>query len=528
MSLFLGSKRAGFFLLFLALIMVFTFVIDSNALGRRQLKCSAGKIVDENGNTVILRGFGLGNWLMPEGYMWKITSTSYDAPREMEAGVLDLVGGDTATANQFWRLFRANYHTEKDFCSMKAWGCNSVRISFNSTIVMPRDGQPASPPYIYKNEGWAIFDSIVAWCTRYQLWIIWDMHGAPGGQSGDNIADADGTPRLWTEPNTYWPRAIDLWKKIAQRYAENDWVVGYNLLNEPLLNKYGISRTVLRNFYVQCTDSIRKIDSKGLLFIDGDNYAQNFSELTPPWDPQVVYSFHCYPPCCSYFGLEAYQTQYGTPLWHGETGESGATDPYTIYTNCVNKLETHNPPIGWAWWTLKKFSNTTQPYSIAPTTGFQKIITYWNSGGTKPSVDSAKVWLLDMAVKTNTESSNVTYLPNMVNSLKLNGNAKCVVCTKDQTTSLFSKLKISQNIDKSGRVVLSFTMPYSCAAKISIYDLNGKLQKVLVNSKNLSSGEHNVIWDKKDKYGKNISKGIYIYRIDVNNEVASKQMALIN
>ena len=67
----------------------------------------------------------------------------------------------------------------------------------------------------------------------------------------------------------------------VQRYADNDWVIGYNLLNEPLLNTYGIDRINLRNFYVQLTDSIRTVDDKGLLFIDGDNYATEFHRSHP-------------------------------------------------------------------------------------------------------------------------------------------------------------------------------------------------------------------------------------------------------
>jgi len=510
----------------LALMMVMGSFVDSSALGRRQLHCgTGGNVLDESNAVVTLKGFGLGNWLMTEGYMWKITSTAYDAPREMEAGVLDLLGQDTATAKQFWKLFHDNYTTEKDFCSMKAWGCNSVRISFNANLLQPRSGQPATAPYIYDPEGWRILDNIVAWCTKYQIWIIWDMHGAPGGQSGDNIADADGTARLWTEPTIYQPRAIDLWMQIVRRYADNDWIVGYNLLNEPLLNKYGIDRVVLRNFYILCTDSIRKVDTKGLLFIDGDNYAQNFTSLTPPWDPQVVYSFHCYPPCCSYFGLDGYATQYNTPLWHGETGESGATDPYTAYTSCVTKLETHNPPVGWAWWTLKKFSNTTMPYSITMTPGFQAIINYWNTGAAKPTVANAKTALLDMAARTNTDSSNVTFLASMVTSLKLNPANKCTVPVQYLESVKPMGFAIGQKLVPNADVSISFTLPYSYPVKLSIFDLSGKLQKTLLNQ-TMAAGKQHVSWDRTNLSGRKVVSGVYFYTFTMGDKMLSKHFVL--
>ncbi len=510
-----------------ALTIVLGAFLDASALGRRQLHCgTGGNILDESGNVVTLKGFGLGDWLMTEGYMWGITSKSYDAPREMEAGIISLVG-DSATAKQFWKLYHDNYTTTKDFCAMKAWGCNAVRVGFNANLIQPRDGQPASAPYIYDPEGWRIMDSVVSYCTANQLWLIWDMHGAPGGQSADNIADADGTARLWTQPTVYQPRAIDLWMQIVRRYANNDWVIGYNLLNEPLLNTYGLDRMLLRNFYVQLTDSIRTVDNKGLLFIDGDNYAQNFTDLTPPWDAQIVYDFHCYPPCCSYFGLDAFATQYGTPFWHGETGESGATDPYAQYTNCVTQLESHNPPIGWSWWTIKKFNNVTQPWDVIRTPGFQTIISYWNNGGTAPSADSAKKWLLDMAVRTNSDSTaNVTYLPDLVKSLKLSQNNKCVVAAQPYHKSPAPMgLALNQRVVPNSQVVISFTLPASAPVTISIFDLGGRLEKTLANQ-TMAAGKQYVAWDRTNLAGKKVASGVYFFTFTMGDNRVSRHFVL--
>jgi|WetSurMetagenome_2_1015567.scaffolds.fasta_scaffold00977_10 endoglucanase len=510
-----------------ALMVAMGAFLDASALGRRQLHCSAGKILDESNNTVILRGFGLGDWLMTEGYMWGITSKSYDAPREMEAGIISLLG-DSADAKQFWKLYHDNYTTEKDFCTMKAWGVNAVRVGFNANLIQPRDGQPASAPYIYDPEGWRLLDNVVNWCTKNQLWIIWDMHGAPGGQSADNIADADGTARLWTQPTIYQPRAIDLWMQIVRRYADNDWIIGYNLLNEPLLNTYGIDRINLRNFYIQCTDSIRTVDNKGLLFIDGDNYAQNFTNLTPPWDPQVVYDFHCYPQCCSYFGLDGYATQYGTPFWHGETGESGATDPYTGYTNCVTQLEAHNPPIGWSWWTIKKFNNVTQAYDVIRTSGFQKIIDYWNgkAGATKPSADSAKKWLFDQAIRTNSDSTaNVTYLPNLVKALKLHQDRNCAVAVAYHESVKPVGLAVNQRVVPNSEVVISFTMPASAPVRINVFDLGGRLQKTLVD-RTMAAGKQCVSWDRTNMNGKRVASGVYFYTFTMGDSRVSHHFVL--
>lgn len=43
-------------------------------------------------------------------------------------------------------------------------------------------------------DGFARVDSLVEWCRESDLYLILDMHDAPGGQTGDNIDDSYGYP----------------------------------------------------------------------------------------------------------------------------------------------------------------------------------------------------------------------------------------------------------------------------------------------------------------------------------------------
>ena len=52
-------------------------------------------IVNESGKKVFLKGVGLGNWLLPEGYMWKFGGLG-DRPRKIEKVVADLIGKEKA------------------------------------------------------------------------------------------------------------------------------------------------------------------------------------------------------------------------------------------------------------------------------------------------------------------------------------------------------------------------------------------------------------------------------------------------
>ncbi len=396
--------------LFLTVILTFCLAV----LASHAYYTTKGRdIIDrKTGEKVILRGFGIGCWLLPEGYMWGIRKI--DRPWQFEEEITDLIGEKDAV--EFWRLYYNNFMTEGDVAAMKMWGVNSIRIALLASHLQPRNVQPEKPPYVYSEEGFKLLDSLVSWCEKHRMGIIWDMHGAPGAQNAENISDSDGEARLWTEKERYWPRCMDLWYKIAERYREKECIIGYDLLNEPLLRRYpDISENLLRELYIKLTDTIRVIDKEGIIFIEGDDWAQNFDMLEPlDWDPHLVIAFHSYPPTANSKALQRWdilRQKYNIPLWHGETGEQGP--PYHYVTRSTTFLEEQN--VGWSWWTHKKFDNYTQPWNCPRTPGFIKILDYWNEKAEKPSGEQAKDWLWDQARKTR--SDYCEFLPDMVRSI---------------------------------------------------------------------------------------------------------------
>jgi len=365
----------------------------------------------KTGERVILRGFGIGCWLLPEGYMWGIGK--YDRPWQFEKAIEELIGEEDA--RKFWEIYHRNFFTEEDVKAMKMWGVNSIRIALLASWLQPRDSQPDKPPFIYSEYGVSLLDSVVKWCERHDVGLIWDMHGAPGAQNAENISDSDGEARLWSEKEKYWPRLIDLWYKIAERYKDSDVIIGYDLLNEPLLIRYGYDPKLLRELYLVLTDTIRRVDSLGIIFIEGDDWAQNFDMLEPiDWDPHIAIAFHSYPPTSDEKGLarwEKLREKYNIPLWHGETGEQGP--PYDLNRKATKFLESRN--VSWSWWTHKKFDNVTQPWSVIRIHGFLKILDYWNGNADRPGRREARKFLFLQAELTN--SKYCQFYPDMVSSL---------------------------------------------------------------------------------------------------------------
>src|ERR1700694_623154 len=212
---------------------------------------SGGRLVDGLGEQLILRGVGLGNWLLPEGYMWKFEHPMTQSPREIEALVVDLVGLNLAA--DFWERFRTTFITEDDIARIRAEGMNHVRLPINSRVVMDDAGELIEA-------GLELIDRAIAWCRKHQLWVVLDLHGAPGGQTGTNIDDSPHhAPELFTDDG-YRSLTIKLWRALARRYCDETVVAAYDLLTEPLPNAYqDLYAGRLRDLYRELTAAIREV-----------------------------------------------------------------------------------------------------------------------------------------------------------------------------------------------------------------------------------------------------------------------------
>lgn len=348
-------------------------------------KCQGKNIVDKNGQVLLLRGIGLGGWLVPEGYMLHIPG--FGSPKSIHDLIQNLIG--EANTEQFYQLYRANYVAEKDIRQIAEWGFNSIRLPFNYRMLSPED-----QPGVYLEEGFVVIDSLIAWCKRYNLYVILDMHCAPGGQNAGNISDSDGTARLWTE-RANQDRTVDIWLKIAQRYANEEWILGYDLLNETVLPS-GHSNLELRNLYLRLCQTIRQVDNNHIIFLEGSDWGNNFESLTPPilFGTNIAYSFHKYWNPTTLASIQSFismRNSFSVPLWLGEFGENSNSWFY----DTVKLIEDNS--IGWCFWTHKKLDTITSPFNSPIASAYQTVLDYWNGRVGRPSEAFARNALFEMA-----------------------------------------------------------------------------------------------------------------------------------
>ena len=387
----------------LILMAVAALMVSCKPAPTSYLKTDGRHIVNGSGDTVLLHGIGLGGWMLQEPYMLKLSGVAlaqYDIRKKITA----LIGEERC--EEFYSAWLSNMVTRRDIDSLKAWGFNSVRLPMHYNLFTPPvESEPAPGEFTWIDKGFVMTDSLLAWCGANQMYLILDLHAAPGGQGNDiPIADVDTTePKLWEKEENRW-KTIALWHKLAERYRDEPWIGGYDLINETNYTLEG--NVALRKLMMEITTAIRMVDTNHIVFIEGNHFATDFAGLTPPWDNNMVYSFHKYWNQTTVETIQKYmdiRDEHNVPLWMGESGENNNE----WYRSAVQLLEAES--IGWAWWTLKKLGSESGIMNVAMPDGYQQIIDYWKGAGPAPSADEAYRVLMQLTENIRIENCTVNY-----------------------------------------------------------------------------------------------------------------------
>ncbi|GGH11153.1 glycoside hydrolase family 5 protein [Mucilaginibacter phyllosphaerae] len=324
------------------------------------------EIIGVNGKPFLMRGTNLGNWLVPEGYMFKFKNIS--SQRLINQALTELIGPEDT--GLFWKRFQDTYITEADIKFLKASGMNSIRIPFSYKLFTYEDYMGQNNP----NRGFELLDRVIGWCKKANLYVILDMHCAPGGQTGDNIDDGSGYPFLFTSAASRKLTA-DIWRKIAAHYKNETIIMGYDLLNEPIAHYFKVDEINphLEPTYKQITAAVRSVDKNHLVFIGGAQWDSNFKVFGKPFDSKSVYTFHKYWTDVKQDVIQEYldyRDKYNVPIYVGETGENEDAWVKDFRILCEKNR------IGWHYWPYKKLDNTKGITSFNQPEGYDEIIAY--------------------------------------------------------------------------------------------------------------------------------------------------------
>jgi endoglucanase len=339
------------------------------------------------GQNVILRAVNLGDWAIQEGYMlnpqngnlancqWKMKKRYYDA------------GQTDAQVESFYASWRNNFITKADIDYIASLGFNSVRLPLHYELFLTASQRAVRNSVIhnianhdaYKNslqtalnnnqlftdgtvDGFKMIDNVISWCAANGMYVIIDLHAAPGGQGADqNIADFFYANDLWNQ-QVFKDVTNKLWSSISNRYKSEGRIAWYELINEPNQTP---SNQVIHDLYQRLINSIRNQGDNHIIMIEGNGWGNNYDYMEPfTFSPNwgLIYNAHRYWINASddwvrdpnpnqinrMINLTEFRTRHNVPVFVGETGEN---TPDWLKQN-IAWLEEWG--IGWGHWTYKR------------------------------------------------------------------------------------------------------------------------------------------------------------------------------
>lgn len=406
-------RKATF--LFLVFILSFS-VFRTSAQGF--LHTQDKLIVNGKGDEIQLRGMGLGGWMLQEGYMLQISKNG--TQHAIKQRIVDLIGQEDC--ERFYDEWLHRVVKKSDIDSLAHWGFNSIRLPMHYKLfTLPVEQEPVKGENTWLQKGFELTDSLLSWCKANKIYLILDLHAAPGGEGKDaNISDYDPEkPSVW-ESDANKQKTVALWEKLATRYASEPWIGGYDLINEPNWTWEGKQingtqdtlNTAIWALYQDITKAIRRVDKNHIIFIEGNGWANNYKGFPGIWDSNMVISFHKYWNFNNQESIAqfiALRDKYQVPLWLGESGENSNQ----WFVDCIGLMERNH--IGWSWWTLKKVGSFACPLHIQVPPEYPLLTSYWNQGGPKPSKEVATKALFQLT--ENVKSEHCFFVKDFVDAM---------------------------------------------------------------------------------------------------------------
>ena len=252
---------------------------------------------------------------------------------------------------------------------------------------------------------------MIRWCRESGLYVILDLHGAPGGQTGANIDDSlNDLPELFTNEENR-QRTLEVWRVLAERYRDEPCIAGYDLLNEPLPDHFSQYNHLVMPLYRDIIEVIRDVDPHHMIILEGLHWATDWSIFTDRPDDNLMLQFHKYWNNPDAESLQPYlekRQELNVPIFMGEGGENNID----WYTGAFRLFE--DMDISWNFWTWKKMDTSNSPCSIDTPQGWEELTGYLE-GGSKPGPARAEAILSEYL--DNMEFRNCRYRPDVISAL---------------------------------------------------------------------------------------------------------------
>jgi hypothetical protein len=340
------------------------FLSQKDSLAAKGFLRTDGTIIrDGDGKEILLRGVNLGGLFLIEPWILGIDNMD-QPPIEDEwtlRHTLTSRFGDIA-CKQWLQGFYDVFIQDFDLDLLQKLGINTVRLPINYRMLQNEDGS-----WIKNRSGQIDFekiDKIVAACEARGLYVLLDLHGAPGSQNKERHSGRADFNRLLAptpEGEMFRKRTVELWRTLADHYKNNAAICGYDLLNEPSAPENAPEKNRLWETYDRIYQAIRSVDRHHIIMMEA---VWDWDSLPDPsqmgWK-NIAYQFHYYdvliqndPVAQKAFvdkkieeGL-AKQSRYQIPVMIGEFTCLQHMPAWAYYLKRLDQAKWH-----WTFWTYK-------------------------------------------------------------------------------------------------------------------------------------------------------------------------------
>lgn len=320
----------------------------------RFLTVKEGRLVNGRNETVILRGVNLGGWLLQESWMCPVNGEDREWANLDTLKLLE----SRFTEEEVQRLidtYQDNWITEADIKRIADLDCNVIRVPFWYRNFMKDDKGTWITEDFNENPGVKRLDWVISIAEKYDMYVILDMHGCPGGQSMDHCCGTLCQNRLYTDEQCQ--QAMEnLWSAIAERYCENPVVAAYDIMNEPQNNsgyegEYSYdpwereSWELSNAVYDRMIKAIRLVDQKHVITVEGIWRVSNLPNPEQAGWTNMMYQVHLY------------DEEEGFRTWTADLAEVAQKYNVAVYVgefqNLLGLSICNEYDVSWTTWTYK-------------------------------------------------------------------------------------------------------------------------------------------------------------------------------
>lgn len=248
------------------------------------LRTENGSFYTQSGNLIHLQGINLNDEL----FFFKKDGMVENAPNYDIFDAFEERFGRYG-ARKLTQTFNENFVTAADLKAIKKLGANCVRIPLRYRNLFRKENCKGDIDFDY-------LDSVVEACRKAGLYVVFDLHSAPGFQNNDSARGSNGECILFDSSKAAFDArnaVARLWTQFAAHYKDEPAIAAFDLLNRPLNKVAGWEEKTeaLNKFYLRLYKAVRTVDSDRILIMQSPHSVEDLPVFDKPLE-NVAYGLY--------------------------------------------------------------------------------------------------------------------------------------------------------------------------------------------------------------------------------------------